>query len=80
MFLDTRVGLIKDESQTVMYKVNLLMYNNVVLCHFYDRLWHLIRNNPKYWGSQIWANSVDPDQTASDQSTLFANHPEFLDT
>ena len=53
----------------------------------YARIWHgesISCIYPKYSDRQIWANSVDPDQTphnaASDQgSTLFANHPAVLD-
>ena len=31
-------------------------------------------NDPKYSDRQVWANSVDPDQTASDQGLQFNLH------
>ena len=32
------------------------------------------RNNPKYWDRQVWANSLDPDQTPQNTASDLCLH------
>ena len=49
----------------------------IILSQFHGSELQMFRNDPKFLDRQVWANSVDPDQTAPtgavwSGSTLFA--------